>query len=215
VPALVAVVVVLIGAGVAVGPTVVASYRSPAAGDATAQGTDVSSAPSEDAATAPPVASAPARPRPDSLTRPARPTRLRTAALGVDARVVPVDDVAGVLQPPDDPQQIGWWRSGARPGDGEGRVLVTGHTVHTGGGAFDGLERLARGDVVEVRTPAGVRSYRVRSTRYLTIERFAARAARLLRQDGPEMLVLVTCDGWDGVTYEGSTVVVATPVGES
>lgn len=207
-PALVAAVAVLIGAGVAVGPTLVASYRSPASGDATSSEPSAASATTDQT---PPPSSSPTPS--DPLTRPARPTRFRASGLGVDARVVPVDDAAGVLQPPDDPQRVGWWRGGARPGAGEGRVLVTGHTVHNGGGAFDELERLGRGDVVEVATRAGVGSYRVRSTRYLTIEQFAARAPRLLRQDGPELLVLVTCDGWDGVTYEGSTVVVATPVG--
>ncbi len=208
---------VLIGVGVAAGPTVVATYRSPASGEepVAAGESEVAEDPvvaGEPAADEEPTASSGSRVRPDTLTRPARPLRFRSDGLGITARVVPVDAAAGVLRPPDDAGRLGWWRGGARPGDGEGRVLVTGHTVHTGGGAFDELEQLEPGDVVTIGTRAGRRSYRVDASRYLDIDRFARRAPRLLRQDGPERLVLVTCDGWDGVTYEGSTVVVATPV---
>lgn len=147
-----------------------------------------------------------------SPVRPARPVRFDAARLGVAVTVVPVDAAGGTLAPPADPLRLGWWREGAWPGAGKGRVLLTGHTVHTGGGALDHLERLERGDAIRVATDRGAREYRVRSTRYLTVAEFAQRAERLLRRDGPERLVVVTCENWDGDGYEGSVVVVAAPV---
>lgn len=152
------------------------------------------------------------QPRAATPIRPAKPIEFRSDRLGIDAPVVPVRADGGVLLPPDDPQQLGWWSDGRKPGAGNGRVLITGHTVSTGGGAFDHLDRLRRGDVVDVRTRSGERDYRVSSVTYLTLDQFAARSQRLLRHDGPERLVLVTCDDWDGTTYRGSTVVTATPV---
>jgi LPXTG-site transpeptidase (sortase) family protein len=162
----------------------------------------------------PPASSGPreSTPAPPPTGPAGPPVRVRLPALDVVARVQPVRPTGNVLTPPADARRLGWWRDGARPGDGAGRVLVTGHTVSTGGGAFDRLHDLRRGDVVVVRTAGGGRrSYQVKRTRYLTVEEFAARAERLLRQRGPERLVLVTCDGWDGTSYEGSTVVVAVP----
>ena len=76
-------------------------------------------------------------------------------ALGVRAPVVEIGVGSdGVLVPPDDPRTLGWWAAGAGPGAAYGSALVTGHTVSTGGGAFDDLERLAAGDPVRVRTDA-------------------------------------------------------------
>jgi LPXTG-site transpeptidase (sortase) family protein len=146
-------------------------------------------------------------------TKPAEPVRFHSGRLRVDVPVHPIDASSGVLLPPGDPQQLGWWRGGAMPGSGRGRVLITGHTVQAGGGAFDDLARLRMGDVVDVTTATGRLHYRVALIQYLTIESFAERAPQLLRAAGPERLVLVTCDGWDGVEYQGSTVVIAEPVG--
>ena len=51
---------------------------------------------------------------------------------------------------------------GARPGDPRGSILVTGHTVSTGGAALDRLEALRPGDAVTVRTRRDVLEYAVR-----------------------------------------------------
>jgi LPXTG-site transpeptidase (sortase) family protein len=204
--------VLLVVAGVVLGLTAAGLVRAdggptvrpdPPAAAAPPSGSATSAAPTDPApsgAAAEPVAS-----------RPARPVRLAADRLDIAAPVLPIDASGGVLLPPGDPRELGWWRGGRRPGAGRGAVLITGHTVSTGGGVFDHLGRLRRGDEVEVTTTAGPRLYRVVRTRYLTIEEFADRAPRLLRRAGAERLVLVTCDGWDGRDYEGSTVVVATP----
>ncbi len=155
-----------------------------------------------------PSTAATPRPRPVA----GRPVRLRIPALHVDSRVVPVSAAGGVLTPPADPRVLGWWRAGARPG-GTGSVLLTGHTVHTGGGAFDDLGTLRPGDAVVVQTPRGRLGYAVRAVRVYRKAALARQARRLFAQHVPGRLVLVTCQGWNGSGYASNAVVVAGPVG--
>ena len=148
------------------------------------------------------------RPRTPELT----PHRLEVPSLGVDSPVVPITATNGVLVPPDDPQVLGWWRDGARVGADRGGVLITGHTVHTGGGAFDHLESLAAGDIVRVGTSQGDRGYRVADVTYYPKQTLARVADAVFDQSGRPRLVLVTCEDWDGVAYRGNTVVIAEPM---
>lgn len=204
-------------AGIGLAPVVIEPDRdtarpsvttSPSTAPATTRA-DASATPSE--STTGPAAEPRRPPGQQRPTAPAAPVRFHSDRLGVTVPIRPIEADDGVLLPPGDPQQLGWWRSGAMPGAGRGRVLVTGHTVQTGGGAFDDLSRLRLGDVVAERTRAGRHRDRVELTQHLMIEEFADRAPQLLRSTGPERLVLVTCDGWDGTGYQGSTVVVAEP----
>jgi len=130
----------------------------------------------------------------------------------VDAPVVGIDAPGGVLLPPDDPQILGWWRSGARPGAATGSALVTGHTVSSGGGAFDDLETLEPGDRVRVRTTRGVIDYQVTGVTIYRKAGLAKDAARVFSQTVPGRLVLVTCEDWNGSTYLSNAVVFAEPV---
>jgi LPXTG-site transpeptidase (sortase) family protein len=140
------------------------------------------------------------------------PRRLVVPRLGVDAPVVGISAPDGVLVPPDDPQTLGWWREGAVPGAAEGGALLTGHTVHTGGGAFDDLETLKPGDRVVVRTGKGRIGYAVAGVTVYRKASLARDAARVFRQRGPGRLVLVTCEDWTGSTYLSNAVVFADPV---
>ena len=144
--------------------------------------------------------------------KPGAPRRVVIPSLDVDAPVVPIKAPDGTLIPPADPQQLGWWSDGARPGD-RGSVLVTGHTVHTGGGALDDLETVERGDPVTVRTVTGDRRYVVKKVRVYSKGTVAQDAQRLFSQDVPGRLVLVTCEDWNGVQYLSNVVVVAKPLG--
>ena len=67
---------------------------------------------------------------------PTVPKRLRLD--GMVAPVVPIGLTGSALTPPDDPRTLGWW--GKRAGSRHGTTLLTGHTVHDGGGTFDDLE---------------------------------------------------------------------------
>ena len=94
-----------------------------------------------------------------------RPLRLDVARLSVDSGVVPISGDSGTLLPPSDAQLLGWWQEGAVPGAAAGTAVLTGHTVHTGGGAFDHLRLLVPGDRLRVRTPNGQIRYEVSDTR--------------------------------------------------
>lgn len=142
---------------------------------------------------------------------PGIPRWLVIPALGVNADVVPVDAPDGVLVPPPDPQVLGWWSAGARPGVRLGSALITGHTVHTGGGALDDLADLEVGGFIEVRTPRLRMPYVVQSVRTYGKGRVAADASNLFDQDVLGRLVVVTCTDWNGSVYLSNVVVTAVP----
>ena len=142
---------------------------------------------------------------------PVVPANVTVPALGIAAPVVPVAAVDGVLTPPSEPDLLGWWKDGALTGDARGSALVTGHTVHTGGGALDDLEHLAPGDTVLVDGEGTRVHYRVVSVRVLSKEQLAAAATELFDQEGRPRLVLVTCEDWNGAGYDSNVVVTAVP----
>jgi LPXTG-site transpeptidase (sortase) family protein len=145
--------------------------------------------------------------------RPGAPRLVRIPALDVAAPVVPVKAPGRTLVPPSDPRQLGWWADGAEPGDLAGSALITGHTVHTGGGALDDLEDLEAGDTVVVRTERGTIRYAVQRVQIFSKGSLAGDATRVFSQDVPGRLVLITCEDWDGERYLSNVVVTATPRG--
>ena len=165
----------------------------------------------EPAVTFEPVAAEPSEPpkppRPDSAA--GTPTRLVVPELGIDAPVVGIGVVDGVLLPPADPQTLGWWADGAVPGAVRGGALITGHTVHTGGGAMDHLETLRTGDAVRVRTVRGTIDYTVTGVTIYRKGRLARDAERVFSQSVPGRLVLITCEDWNGSGYDSNAIVFA------
>jgi LPXTG-site transpeptidase (sortase) family protein len=140
------------------------------------------------------------------------PTRLIVPALQVDAVVVPVVTGSdGVLWPPY-PTKVGWWRTGAKPGAAWGSAVLVGHRVHTGGGVFDHLPALHKGDDIRVRTRNGVIGYHVTSRRIYSTAAFTSHASQIFTQDVPGRLVLISCTDWNGKTYDSSAVVTAKPL---
>lgn len=133
--------------------------------------------------------------------------------LNVHADVVPLAMEHGTLTPPADASLMGWWKGGAKPGADEGSVLIVGHTLHNGGGILDRLGEVNEGDEIVVRTKNDEFSYTVRSVRDLSKEQVAKRSSKLFDPDGEAKLVVVTCDDWDGTSFQGNTVVVAVPEG--
>lgn len=144
---------------------------------------------------------------------PGAPRRVVIPRLQVDTAVVPIKAPNDTLIPPADPLRLGWWAGGARPGAATGSALVTGHTVHTGGGALDELETLERGDRVLVRTDHRRIRYRVSDVEIFSKGAVARHAERLFDQDVPGRLVLITCEEWDGTRYLSNVVVTAIPSG--
>jgi LPXTG-site transpeptidase (sortase) family protein len=140
------------------------------------------------------------------------PLRLTIPVLGIRAKVVGIAAPDGVLTPPADPSVLGWWKAGVVPGARHGNALITGHTVHTGGGAFDEITSLRPGDRLRIATVNGHIRYVVRSVVVYSKAELEQRAERVFPQDGPSRLALITCDDWDGTAYQSNAVVFATPV---
>ena len=151
------------------------------------------------------------QPRPGRPARGAAPEAVVVPALGIEAVVSGITLQQGALTPPADPQQVGWWSEGAAPGADTGAAVLTGHTVHTGGGAFDDLEELTAGDEVVVRTARGRIAYVVDSVRVLDRDELARQSADVFDQSGAARLVLITCEDWDGTGYRSNVVVTARP----
>ncbi|KQT89337.1 hypothetical protein ASG49_16290 [Marmoricola sp. Leaf446] len=149
------------------------------------------------------------------LSSPAKPTRLVVPALGVRAPITPIEvSPSGVLDPPADVDVVGWWKRSVRPGATRGQTVLTGHTVHTGGGVLDRLGELRPGQVVRVVTPRGAMVYR--TTRVVTLSKaeLAERSKALFGQDRRQTrLVLITCTDWNGTDFESNVVAFARPLG--
>ncbi|TWD82736.1 LPXTG-site transpeptidase (sortase) family protein [Kribbella amoyensis] len=144
--------------------------------------------------------------------RPGRPTRISLPQLGITAPVVGIKAVNGQLIPPADATKVGWWSGGAQPGAARGSAVITGHTVHNGGGAFDDLDQLRPGTTVTVTTARGTLRYQVTSVTTYRKRSLAAHAGELFDQQVKGRLVLVTCEDWNGQVYLSNVVVVARPM---
>ena len=149
------------------------------------------------------------------LSAPAKPTRLVVPALDVRAPISPIEvSPSGVLDPPADPTEMGWWQRSMRPGAGRGQTVLTGHTVHTGGGVLDRLGDLRPGQRVKVVTPRGTVVYRTTKVETLSKAELAEQAPQLFGQDRRRTrLVLITCTDWNGSEFESNIVAFARPLG--
>lgn len=149
-----------------------------------------------------------------AMDRPAAPEQLLVRSLGIKAPILPIDVVDNVLTPPSDPQTVGWWELSARPGAKHGNTVVTGHTVHTGGGQMDRLGQVRRGALVQIRTRAGMMNYEATKVFVYTKTQLAEHAVELFTQERKHnRLVLITCTGWTGSDYTSNVIVFARPLG--
>lgn len=147
---------------------------------------------------------------------PAAPVRLEIPKLDVVAAVWEIDiDPEGALDPPRDASTVGWWRDSAAPGAETGQTVITGHTVHTGGGSLNRIGTLEPGDDVDVISNSGRMRYSVDRVRYYSREEITEHAVELFGQEtGNGNLVLITCADWNGEYYERNVIVFGTPLGQ-
>lgn len=131
--------------------------------------------------------------------------------IGLNAALIDIAiDPDGVLTPPEDYTEVGYWDASATPGAGSGQTVVTGHTVHTGGGVMNRLADVVDGDPLQIRFDGDLVDYRVRRVITLTKEQVAEKAQALFGQDRRKgRLVLVTCTDWDGADYQSNVIVFA------
>ena len=131
--------------------------------------------------------------------------------IGLNASMIDIDlDPGGVLTPPADYTEVGYWDGSAAPGSGTGQTVVTGHTVHTGGGVMNRLADVADGDPLQIRFDGELVDYRIRKVITLSKAQVAEQAVSLFGQDRKSgRLVLVTCTDWDGAAYQSNVIVFA------
>jgi len=151
----------------------------------------------------------------EPLREPAKPVRLVVPSLKIRAPILPIQvNDQQILDPPRNPRDVGWWQQSARPGAAKGQTVLTGHTVHTGGGVMDHLGRLHRGKLIKVVTPKGKMEYRTTRVVTWTKDQLARHAVEIFAQKRPNpRLVLITCTGWTGSDYTSNIVVFAKPLG--
>ena len=89
---------------------------------------------------------------------------------------------------------------------------MVGHTVRNkGGGVFDDIGDLSRGDVIEVKGSDAELTYRVKSIDVLAKDVVARHAEDIFAQTGAGRLVIITCDDWDGTVWRSNIVTIAAP----
>lgn len=148
------------------------------------------------------------------LAHPEAPTRLIIPSVQIDAPIVPIQLNGSTLLPPDDPSVVGYWTGSAKPGSKTGQTLITGHTVHTGGGQMDHLGAISQGGIIEIVTPGGTLWYRETQVLVYSKAEVSQHAVQLFGQNRPHnRLVLVTCTGWTGAFYTSNVIVFADPLG--
>jgi LPXTG-site transpeptidase (sortase) family protein len=140
--------------------------------------------------------------------------RLRIPRIGVNAPVVPIQSNEDrILEPPRDPSVAGWWSDGAAPGEPRGAAVLVGHAVRNkGGGVFDDVGDLHRGDAIKVERSDSTLTYRVQSVEVLSKDEVARNAEKIFAQTGAGRLVVITCDDWDGKGWRSNIVTIAAPV---
>jgi LPXTG-site transpeptidase (sortase) family protein len=141
---------------------------------------------------------------------PGRPVSIDIPRLGVETTVSGISAVGGTLVPPADYTTVGWWQDGPAPGAQHGTAIITGHTVHSGGGAFDELGDLRPGDRVIVARSRRDLEYVVSSVRSYRKGHLAKDAGTVFSGDVEGRVALVTCEDWNGEIYLRNVVVIAT-----
>ena len=149
------------------------------------------------------------------LEKPSNPEMLIVPEIKLRAPILPIEIAPdGVLTPPSDVHDVGWWKRSAQPGATSGQTLVTGHTVHTGGGVMNRLGDLRPGSLIQIRTPRGTVDYEATKVFVYTKAEVAEHANELFSQDRKKIrLVLVTCTGWTGHDYTSNIIVFADQLG--
>ncbi|MCZ4498748.1 MAG: Sortase family protein [Marmoricola sp.] len=150
-----------------------------------------------------------------ALSKPANPELLIVPAIRLRAPIIPIQvDADRVLHPPADVSEVGYWDQSARPGSTSGQTLITGHTVHTGGGVMNELGDLRPGALIQIKTKRGTVDYVATKVFVYTKAQLAKHAEELFTQQRKNpRLVLVTCTDWTGTEYTSNIIVFANPLG--
>lgn len=153
-----------------------------------------------------------------ALSAPSAPELLIVPDIDLKAPVLPIqiqqEGDARVLTPPSDYHEVGYWVDSAKPGSPSGQTVITGHTVHTGGGVMNRLGEMRPGALVQIKTKAGTLDYVTTKVFVYTKQQLSDHSDQLFSQNRTNnRLVLVTCTGWTGSYYTSNIIVFADPLG--
>lgn len=143
-----------------------------------------------------------------------RPSRLRIAALGIDAPVGALGvEPTGAMEVPSDVDTVAWYGYGPSPGQ-PGSAVLAAHVDYNGRkGVFFRLGDLRAGDMVTVDfADGGSRTFVVRER--ASVAKEALPVGELFRREGRPALTLITCGGdFNAATrsYRNNIVVRAVP----
>ena len=136
-------------------------------------------------------------------------------------RLAPIQPVGvhddGVLQIPDNPDQVGWWTGGAEAGEPYGTTVLAGHvdSAAFGLGFLAEMLKMQPGQILKLANGKYGQRYLVQSIRKVPKARLAA-GTTLFNQDLKHRLVMITCGGpFDRQThhYRDNVVLTASPIG--
>ncbi|HEY8491816.1 MAG TPA: class F sortase [Dehalococcoidia bacterium] len=133
---------------------------------------------------------------PQPSPTPASLPRIVIPKIGVDAPVVEKGLRADrVMESPDGPWEVAWYRFTARPGEG-GNAVFSGHVDYVGVGpaVFWELDRLQTGDEVEVHWAEGV-TVRYRVVSSVVYDEATAPVPEIIGPTAREAVTLITCAG--------------------
>lgn len=141
------------------------------------------------------------------------PQSLHIPQIQLNAKVIPISLADnGVLTPPADTKIVGWWDKSAGAGADRGQILLTGHTVHTGGGVMNKMGDVRNGALVVMKADGKKYRYRTTDNFVLTKEELAQQAKELFGQNRHHgRLVLVTCTDFRDGAYQSNIIVFAEP----
>ena len=90
---------------------------------------------------------------------------------------------------------------------------MVGHSVRNdGGGVFDDLSDMRRGNTIEIEGADSALTYRVQSVDVLSKDELARSAEKIFAQTGTGRLVIISCEDWDGTVWRSNVVTIAAPV---
>jgi Sortase domain len=145
-----------------------------------------------------------------------QPVRLRIDSIGVSAPIVPagVEQDTGLMEVPENVDEVAWYRYGPRPGQ-PGSAVLAAHVdlAGEGPGVFFDLADIEPGDRILVEFDDGTaRSFTVKArTIYLKDE---LPLDTVFRRDGEPILTLITCGGAfddSARSYDSNVVAYAVP----
>ncbi|MGL5829998.1 MAG: class F sortase [Angustibacter sp.] len=168
--------------------------------------------------TATPSVSASARPSTPVASPGITPSNLDIPAIKIDNPIVPVKVIDGELQIPPDPNVMGWWSGGAKPGSNRGAVVITAHldARKYGAGVMVRLKDTPIGAQVSIAGKPGEKAVEYKVVARRSYVKADLPYAELFSRTISPQLVLITCGGpFNKSTrhYRDNIVVIATPVG--